>query len=319
MTTNEDETIKQNTQLNQPNFNQNSEAQNTINSTPGDVKMKRSYNLSSALIKDRIKQESSEDYELLKGTIDEDVLVVTGTYDHIHEVLKLSNIPFKQISPQTLTKLDLRPDQTIFVNCSNSFPPKAARILTGFVYEGGQLITTDWAIKYVIEVAFPGMIRYNNIPTKDEVVRIELVNRDDPVIKGFLDEETDPVWWLEGSSYPIEIIDTDNVEVLIRSKELGSRYEQDPVVVKFQHGDGLVYHMISHFYLQRTETRDKKQTNIGAKYAQAKGASAKTMKMFEEEEDIDYATVQSTSTSAEFVSRAIIEQKKRQQSKKEDK
>ena len=58
-----------------------------------------------------------------------------------------------------------------------------------------------------------------------------------------------PVWWLEGSSYPIEILD-EKVEVLVRSDELkggaGTTLSLFPLS-----GEGIVYHMSSHFYLQR--------------------------------------------------------------------
>ena len=67
------------------------------------------------------------------------------------------------------------------------------------------------------------------------------------------------MWWLENSSYPIEIIDKEKVKVLVRSDELKRRYRHDPIIVSFEWGKGVVYHMISHFYLQRSETRTKKQ------------------------------------------------------------
>ena len=78
---------------------------------------------------------------------------------------------------------------------------------------------------------------------------------------GFIDQEKDaaPVWWLESSSYPIEILDKKKVRVLVRSDELKRRYKHDAVIISFEWGKGVVYHMISHFYLQRSETRTKKQ------------------------------------------------------------
>ena len=80
------------------------------------------------------------------------------------------------------------------------------------------------------------------------------------IFPGFIDQEKDaaPVWWLESSSYPIEILDK-KVRVLVRSDELKRRYKHDAVIISFEWGKGVVYHMISHFYLQRSETRTKKQ------------------------------------------------------------
>ena len=34
------------------------------------------------------------------------------------------------------------------------------------------------------------------------------------------------------------------------------KYGDESVIISFLNGKGIVYHMISHFYLQRTETRD---------------------------------------------------------------
>lgn len=67
------------------------------------------------------------------------------------------------------------------------------------------------------------------------------------------------MWWLESTSYPIQILDKKKVKLLVRSDELKRRYKHDGVIVSFEWGKGIVYHMISHFYLQRSETRTKKQ------------------------------------------------------------
>ena len=280
----------------------------------GDDKMKSAYKLANSLLRDRLKTEGKENLEMLDNMEKSDIVVVTGTYDHIHLVLDFLRIPFINIDHNQVLSYDFNPEQTVFVNCASGFPVDGARKLAGFVSKGGQLITTDWALKYVLEVGFPGYAKYNEKPTSDEVVRIEVLDKDDPVINGFLDEKADPVWWLEGSSYPIKILNKDKVKVLIRSKELGERYEDDPVIISFEHGEGIVYHMISHFYLQRTETREAKHKAKASEYASMKGASAETMAEWEkaeEIEDISYGTVQSAGTSAEFVSRIILKQKKK--------
>ena len=55
--------------------------------------------------------------------------------------------------------------------------------LAKFVEEGGQLITTDWALKHVLEVAFPGTVKVGG-STGDEVVAVEIVDKEDEVLKG---------------------------------------------------------------------------------------------------------------------------------------
>jgi hypothetical protein len=274
------------------------------------AQMEAAYKLANDMVRERLMKEGAENIKILDDLKKNDVIVVNGTYDHIAMVLESLRIPFAGIDHNQLLNATLEPHQTIFVNCASSFPPEAARKLATFVAEGGQLITTDWALKNVIEVAFPNTIAYNNKPTADEVVRIEAIDRQDSVIFGFLDEKADPVWWLEGSSYPIHILDKEKVKVLIRSKELGEKYGAESVVVRFAHGKGLVYHMISHFYLQRTETRDKKQATMASEYFKDKGASEESIQKASAS-GVSYGEIQSANTSADFVSRIIIKQKRK--------
>lgn len=280
--------------------------------------MNAAYNISKKVVRERIEREAPEDVAILDSVAESDIICVRGTYDHIHLVLEAIGVPFAHVSPEQLVKMELRPDQTVYVNCPSSFPSAAARKLSGFVESGGMLITTDWALKHVLEVAFPNTVKYNGKASGDEVVSIEIVDTEDEILKGFIDQEKDaaPVWWLEGSSYPIKVLDKSKVKVLVRSDELKRRYGEDPVIISFEHGKGIVYHMISHFYLQRSETRTKKQGESASTYAKAQGLSAATVSMFEDMGDeVNYGVVQSAATSSEFVSRAIVKQKKRNMKK----
>ena len=65
-----------------------------------------------------------------------------------------------------------------------------------------------------------------------------------------------------------QVLDKKKVKVLVRSDELKRRYKHDPVIISFEWGKGVVYHMISHFYLQRSETRTKKQGRMWLLYAE---------------------------------------------------
>jgi hypothetical protein len=274
------------------------------------AQMEEAYELANEMVRERLHNESKDNLKILDNLKDNDVIVVNGTYDQIDMVLSSLKIPFVSIRQDQLTTATLEPHQTIFVNCASAFPPEAARKLATFVTEGGQLITTDWALKNVIEVAFPNMIAFNNKPTADEVVRIEAIDRQDSVISGFLDEKAAPVWWLEGSSYPITVLNKEKVKVLIRSKELKEKYGEEAVVVRFEYGKGTVYHMISHFYLQRTETRDKKQSLAATEYFKDKGASKENTAKAAGS-NVTYGEIQSANTSADFVSRIIIKQKRK--------
>lgn len=285
--------------------------------TPGAGEMNAAYKVSKQLVRERMERENPEDIAILDAVKDTDIICVRGTYDHIHLVLEAIGIPFSHVHPQSLLKMELKPEQTIYINCPSSFPVEVAAKLRGFVEQGGQLITTDWALKHVLEKAFPGTVRYSGTSTGDEVVAIEIVEKDDDILRGFLEQEKDaaPVWWLEGSSYPIEVLDKKKVKVLVRSDELKRRYKHDPVIISFEWGKGIVYHMISHFYLQRSETRTKKQGLSSEMYAEAQGASKATMDLFSNIQTtspgMNYGMVQSAATSSEFVSRCLVKQKKR--------
>jgi len=286
-------------------------------------KMRDAYEISTKMVNDRLTREDKENEALLRDIKKEDLVVVDGTYDHIDQVLEALKMPYMRVSQNELSEIKLDPSQTVFINCASSFPVEATRQLATFVNQGGQLITTDWALLNVLEVGFPGYVAYNQKATGDEVVSIEVMDKKDPIINGFIDEEVRPVWWLEGSSYPIKILDKKNVNVLIRSKQLGVKYGEEAVIVSFKYGKGIVYHMISHFYLQRTETRDEKQGTSSINYIKTKSLSKEAVKDLESDDKmkkLNYGEVQSANTSAEFIQRGVLEQKRRSANlKKEEK
>ena len=284
--------------------------------TPGGKEMNIAYNAANFIVRDRIMTENPEDIAVLDSMNKSDIIVVRGTFDHIHLVLEAVGVPFMTVDPVDLMKMELHPEQTIYINCPSTFPQDSAKKLEKFVKAGGQLITTDWALKNVIEVAFPNTIKFNGRNTSDEVVSIEIVAKDDDVLKGFIDQEKDaaPVWWLECSSYPIQILDKERVKVLVRSDDLKRKYGADPVIVSFEHGEGIVYHMLSHFYLQRSETRSKKHSmgsEVYMEYQQISAPSKSKVAEVMKGSNINYGAVQSASTSCEFVSRGVLKQKKK--------
>ena len=297
------------------------EFQQQLSSAPGGEDMNVAYKASNVIVRERIKKENPDDIALLDSVDQSDIIVVRGTYDHIHLVLEAIGIPFLAVNPGDLMRMTLRPDQTVYVNCPSSFPADAAKKLEGFVKSGGQLITTDWALKNVIEVAFPKTVRHNGQSSGDEVVSIEIVAKDDEILKGFIDQEKDaaPVWWLECASYPIEVLDKKKVKVLVRSDDLKRKYGADPVIISFNHGEGVVYHMISHFYLQRSETRTHKQSLGTVAYAEAQNMTESSRMEVEGitkgYANVNYGVVQSASTSSEFVSRGVLKQKRKYASK----
>jgi len=233
-------------------------------------KMSTAYRVAQEMIKDKLKdvdEEMAAEFEELGQS---EVIVSIGVHDYIEQVFNGIGLKHNLINPQQFEKIDLDPDKIIFINCPGSVSSKGLRNLVTFVENGGFLFTTDWALKHVIEPGFPGYIKYNNRPTGDEVVRVEILAEEDPFLQSLIGPNDDPQWWLEGSSYPIEIVNHKEVDILIKSKEIEKKYGESAVFVTFDYGKGKVYHMISHFYLQRAETRTARHKKSGAEYAYEK-------------------------------------------------
>ena len=233
-------------------------------------KMSTAYRVAQEMIKDKLKdvdEEMAAEFEELGQS---EVIVSIGVHDYIEQVFDGIGLKHNLINPQQFEKIDLDPDKIIFINCPGSVSSKGLRNLVTFVENGGFLFTTDWALKHVIEPGFPGYIKYNNRPTGDEVVRVEILAEEDPFLQSLIGPNDDPQWWLEGSSYPIEIVNQKEVDILIKSKEIEKKYGESAVFVTFDYGKGKVYHMISHFYLQRAETRTARHKKSGAEYAYEK-------------------------------------------------
>lgn len=163
----------------------------------------------------------------------------------------------------------------------------------------------------MVEPAFPGVLAFSRRPTPDDVVRIEVRDRDNIYLQGVLDGQDDPQWWLEGSSYPITVVDAGRVRVLITSRELQEKYGEAPVAVWFRWGEGDVFHMISHYYLQRTELRTQRHASPAAGYFAEKGVAA-TADMVADLDDLTLADVESAKPSAAFMANVITEKKRRQ-------
>jgi hypothetical protein len=179
------------------------------------------------------------------------VIVVRGSYDHVEDVLQLAGLPHRAID---VGRTRLAPEQMLIVNCPGHVDAAGNDRIRAFVHASGSLVTTDWALEHVIEPAFPGVLRYNGRSTADEVVRIEIKSSDDAFLRGLFHEGNDPLWWLEGSSYPIEILDKERVRVLLTSREIERKYGEAPVAVSFDYGAGDVLHMISHYCYLQTRT-----------------------------------------------------------------
>jgi len=147
--------------------------------------------------------------------------------------------------------------------------------------------------------------------------------RDDPFLASILGPEDDPQWWLESSSYPIHILQPERVRVLVTSKEIGERYGETPVFITFEHGKGRIYHMISHFYLQRTETRTERQSKPAQNYLVEKGIAAAAFEKYVRlgAKGLSSGEIESALSSSSLMKLVLLEKRRRmkqQEKKKKD-
>lgn len=149
--------------------------------------------------------------------------------------------------------------------------------------------------------------------TRDEVVGIQVNDPTNPIVAGFLPaaQHVDPQWWLESSSYPIEIVDAQRVRVLIKSNELNQKYNSYAVLITFDCGKGNVIHMISHFYLQRSETRDERHKMSSEQFAVDMNVSETIREQARGKSNLNYAQVQSTATSSAFIYNQLADRLRR--------
>lgn len=275
-------------------------------------KRDRAYRAAAHITREHLRRDAPERARALDAVERSDVIVVAGVYDHVESVLEALDVPHTVVSTDEVGRLTLRPEQLLIVNCPGQVSAAAITRIRAFVESGGSLFTTDWALKHVIEPAFPGVLAFTRRPTPDDVVRIEVIDRDNIYLQGVLDGQDDPQWWLEGSSYPISVVDAERVQVLITSRELGEKYGEAPVAVWFRWGEGDVFHMISHYYLQRTELRTARHQAPAASYFDEKGVPV-SAEMSADLCDLSLADVESAKPSSAFMANVIIEKKRRRQ------
>jgi hypothetical protein len=211
--------------------------------------MTRAYEATAGLVQEAVRKQSGVRSEEFRGG---EILVTLGQFDKVQQVLDHLQLPYQTLPCQIVEGLPLRADQVLIVNCPGQFTAAGLEALRRFVARGGTLITTDWALDTTVQRAFPGTIQYTGKPTADDVVPVSWVHPDSVFTRGVEVPDQTISWWLEGSSYPIRILDR-RVTVLVRSAEMGRRYGEDPLVVTFDYGEGTVVHLTSHYYLQRSQ------------------------------------------------------------------
>ena len=285
-------------------------------------KMKKAYQASSKILEKRMEKERPQDLEILKKVKDSSIIIVAGSYDKIEMVLDLIKIPYVLIQPQDVDQIELKTGQILIVNCPGYISEFGLNKIKGFVQKGGFLFTTDWALLNILEKIFPEYVKYNQRPTADDCVRVEVVDKKNKFLEGlFTGKDADPIWWLESSSYPIIIVDKNKVNILVSSKEMKEKYGESPIVILFHFGDGgTVLHMTSHYYLQRSELRTKRHKTSAENYVTSEMAFTKeeAKEIKKDLDDVTLGEAESAYISSQFISNVIVEQQKMVEKKKNE-
>ncbi len=282
-------------------------------------KMEQAYKASSKILEKRMEKERPTDLNILRKVKKSSIIIVTGSYDKIELVLELINVPFILIQPYEVSQIELRADQILIINCPGNVNDDALPKIKEFVKEGGFLFTTDWALQNILEKIFPRYLKYNQQPTGDDCVRVEILDKSNKFLEGLFDEKADPIWWLESSSYPIQILDKSQVKLLIVSKEMQEKYGEAPIVITFEYGDGTVLHMTSHYYLQRAELRTKRHKMSAKEYAMQEIGLSEDEAEMDELDGLSLGEAESAYSTTQFISNVIVEQQKKVKKRKKEK
>jgi len=233
------------------------------------------------------------------------VAVLSGTYDNVQNVLTALHVPCT-LDPA----LDRLTAPILFVNCSSAYREELAGVLADRVEAGATLVTSDWALGNLIEHAFPGTIRWTRRSSGDEVVSVE------PSLDSLWSETVvlgvEPQWWLENSSHPIEVLDTDRVRVEAASHDLLARYDAPVVAVRFGWGRGDVFHVMSHFWHNRSRTPTERHNGPCTDFMRAgmrlsdAGIAAVLDASGRGADNVNFAMLQSAVASTELVAQLCV-------------
>lgn len=243
----------------------------------GTRRMRKANRVAAEILERRMRRHRGRELDLLRKAGQAEVIVVRGTYDRVQDVLRALKIKHVVVPPHLVHKLPLMSTQTLMINCPGRLGRAGVKKVRRFVKTGGYLVTTDWALT-LLPRAFPGYVSRGGKNTSNDVVKVHVHNNNDPWLKQIKAMKDNPRWWLEGSSYPIRILNKQKVKVLISSKEMKRKYGHAPIAVAFRYDDGKVLHMTSHFYLQQGKLRSKREKAKGSVFAKSAGLSKKELK-----------------------------------------
>ncbi len=202
------------------------------------------------------------------------ILAVSGRYEKPEKIIPHMYASEKKVvKPKNIMEINLNHYDVVLIGCPGNQIPNAAhtKIYRYVAENGGWLITTDWAIRSIVEIIFPGYIKWNGAKTADTVVPCQILEPNHPFLEGLESElqtakwgakkktEESFRWWLEYRSFPITVLNYTAVKILISSFVIQKKWGEAPVFVYFDYGNtgGRVIHLISHTHLQKGKAKGK--------------------------------------------------------------
>src|SRR5438309_11204146 len=134
---------------------------------------------------------------------DAEMIIVTGSADHMEQVMGRAGVKFALVSPADLAHVELRWQQILMVNCTGEMPPAAAERVRRFVNAGGMLYTTDHAVHYLIERIFPHTIHFNGRNTQEQIFPMQ--TEGDRGLLARINSHGEPRWQLAGGGMPFDV------------------------------------------------------------------------------------------------------------------
>ena len=269
------------------------------------MSMQTAYNVAALAVRQRFAEQHPQTLKILNSLVKDDIAVYSGAYDKVEKVLQCLQVPHTMNPDSKKTKAAIA-----FVNCSGGYNNQLITNLAQQVQDGMWLVSSDWALGYFIAKAFPNTVTKTNRATGDEVISVE-ANLDtmwsDVVVLG-----ADPQWWLEGSSHPIQILNPELVKIEASSHDLLRRYDAPVVAVSFDWGKGHVFHVISHFWCNRSRTLTPRHRNpctdfleAGMKLSQEGIKKVLTQGRIKAD-TLNFAQIQSAATATELIAQLCV-------------
>ena len=274
--------------------------------------MDNAYKVGALAVRERWSMVKPDALAALDATTSEEIAIFAGSFDSVQNVFTHLEKDYS-FAPSSLEGARI-----CFENCPGDDDAKHLEELRSFVEAGGWLVTSDWALKNVVEKAFPNTVRWNKASTGDEVIGVE------PMLATLWDEVTvpgvEPQWWLEGASYGIEVLDPERVEVVAASHEMLVKYNAPVVAVRFDWGQGHVFHIVSHFWLKRSRAPGVRHRGPASDFMrQGMGLSEEQVaSVFDRARvkpgEVNFASIQSAVTSIELVAGLCVQSARSQTS-----